>query len=132
MATVAFEKSVKCRHITEGCVVAYWCILPLALTIRFKAGFVKRHDTIGILIHAFYRRMDSSKARALTRNKANSLLSISCSEKMRPTLARGRTIVDHNLGKSIAFKCENNVLVFHFIGPRALGELFRRPAIDEF
>jgi hypothetical protein len=132
MATVALKKAVKCRHISECSVIAYWGIFTLALTIRFKTGFVKGYDTIGIFIDAFYGGMDSGNAGTLTRDKTNRLLSVSHCEKTRPTIPSGWTIVDHDFGKSVAFECENDILVFHFVGPSALGKLLWRPAFDKF
>jgi hypothetical protein len=76
-------------------------------------------------------RMQSCHRRMVAGDKAGSRRFLGRRSQPRPQLARGRTIVDHDIRKPLAFERKDNILVFHIFGPAEQGKLIGTPFVQK-
>ena len=134
MTTVALEKMIERRCISESGGFRDGGILALFMAIRLEGIEIEGDDRGARRLrapNAFDGRMQSCHRRMVAGDKAGSRRFLARRSQASPQLARGRTIVDHDIRKPLAFEREDNILVFHVFRPAELGKLICAPFIEK-
>src|ERR1700691_5352928 len=134
MAAVALEKMIERGGIGESGGFRDGGILALFMAIRLEGVEIEGDDGgAGRLRapNALDGRMQSCHRRMVAGNKAGSRRFLGGRSQPRPQLARGGTIVDHDIRKPLTFERKDNILVFHIFEPAKLRKMLGRPTSNE-